>query len=420
MFYKLEIENFYSIRDLQVIDLTVDGKVEDGEGRLAPIFEGSAARVPKVIAIYGANASGKTTVLRALHFILSVVKDSVDRGFGPIDRFNDTESGNRPTRFAIEFGGAMDLGADVARRVQSGEPVTQGVYRYELELANKDGNTTHIVREALRQRPNAAGRWVRVFERATNRHESDPVTFTHSVKDSPSFSLSGFQHLVKTLAGNHSVISSFAKFQHPAAQLFVEAARQSFFQVEPLQAASDMHIVQFLKRAPAVVEQLGRELGRIDVGVEGLAFRDGPDGPYLTFRHTGLDLEMPWALESHGTRAFIKLFPFLSGALEVGGLAAIDELDAALHPLLIPNLLRWFYCPSGRNPLEAQLWLTCHSASLLDDLTKEEIVMCEKDHHGRSRVYSLMDVQAETRVRRDNNHYRKYLGGHYGAVPRLG
>ena len=61
MLYKLEIENFFSIRDPQVLDLSVDGKVPDPEGRFAPIFPGADVRAPKVIALYGANASGKTT-----------------------------------------------------------------------------------------------------------------------------------------------------------------------------------------------------------------------------------------------------------------------------------------------------------------------------------------------------------------------
>jgi hypothetical protein len=47
---------------------------------------------------------------------------------------------------------------------------------------------------------------------------------------------------------------------------------------------------------------------------------------------------------------------------------------------------------------------------------KEEIVICEKDRQGRSSIFSLMDVK----VRRDENHYRKYLSGAYGGVPMLG
>jgi AAA15 family ATPase/GTPase len=160
------------------------------------------------------------------------------------------------------------------------------------------------------------------------------------------------------------------------------------------------------------------ELSRIDVGVEGLCFQDTINGPVLMFKHSGFVTEMPWVLESHGTRAFIRSFPLLIAALANGGVVAIDEMDAAIHARILPDLLRWFYDYVARNNFDSQLWLSCHSASLLDDLNREEIVICEKDREGRSRFYSLMDVQIK--VRRDDNHCKKYLGGAYGGVPLIG
>jgi hypothetical protein len=58
-----------------------------------------------------------------------------------------------------------------------------------------------------------------------------------------------------------------------------------------------------------------------------------------------------------------------------------------------------------------------HSASLLEDLCKEEIFFAEKDQQGRTKVYGLKDIES---VRRVDNFYQKYLGGVYGAVPRIG
>lgn len=409
MLYKLEVENFYSIRDPQVLDLSVDGKVSDPEGRYAPIFDSADVRVPKVIALFGANASGKTTILRALEFVVKMIRDSVARtelGFAGIERFNDDDSANRPIRFAIELGGIMNLTQEVHQRAMNGEKVEQGTYRYELEIELKDGHAVRIASEALRQRPKGHGKWQRVYERNAEGR----------VKGSKYFSVSGFQHLVKTLADNHTVLSSFAKFQHPTAQLIVDTTRRAFFQIEPLHSFADRDVIDYLKNQPDVVSRLKDELSRIDVGVEGVRFHHTDNGPLLLFKHTGLAAEMPWMMESHGTRAFIKMFPFIMSALDQGGIVAIDEMDAAIHPNMLPELVRWFYGASGRNNLDAQLWLSCHSASLLDLLNKEEIVICEKDRHGRSYVYSLMDVK----VRRDENHYRKYLSGAYGGVPHVG
>jgi len=407
--YKLEIENFFSIRDPQVLDLTVDGKVPDPEGRFAPIFTGAEMRAPKVVALYGANASGKTTVLRALAFVITMIRDSVQRtvqGFAGCERFNDEESANRPMRFAIELGGVMNLTPDTMGRIDAGETVECGCYRYELVIEVRDGIPRRIIGEVLRQKPNGQGKWQRVFERDA----------AGKVKDSKSFSLSGYQHLVKTLAENHTVISSFSRFQHPAAHLFVELARKATFQIEPVHSFMDRDVIEYLKGQPYVLSRLTDELSRIDVGVEGLRFQESESGPLLLFKHSGLHVEMPWLLESHGTRAFIKMFPFILTALDNGGLAAIDEMDTAIHPIILPGIIRWFYDRDNRNKLDAQLWLSCHSASLLDDLHKEQIVLCEKDRNGRTSVYSLMDVK----VRRDENHYRKYLSGAYGGVPLFG
>lgn len=407
MLYKLEIENFSSIRDLQVLDLTVAPNVPDLDGRYAPIFEGSDLRVPKVIALYGANASGKTTVLRALQFVIAIVRDSAQRtapGF-PCDRFNDVESSSRPIRVAIEFGGVMNLSPETVAQAEAGKPIEQGVYRYELAIEVNDGIAQRIQSETLRQRPNGQGKWQRVFERDADG----------GVKDSRSFSMSGYHHLLNTLRPNVSVLSSFAMFQHPTAMLFIEAAQKVLFLIEPTQGL-DQTIINYLIHQPEILSDLNKEIGRIDVGVEAMKFIETSSGPQAMFKHSGLHLDMPWALESHGTRAFIKMFPGIALTLGQGGIALIDEMDLSIHPMVLPEILRWFHDKESRNQLDAQLWFSCHSVSLLDDLHKEEIVICEKDRHGRSRVHSLMDVK----VRRDENHYRKYLSGAYGGVPQIG
>lgn len=408
MLYRFEVENFSSIRDQQVIDLVVAPNVPDPEGRYAPIFPGSELRAPKVVSIYGANASGKTTLLRALGFLITFARDSHHRttpGF-MCEGFSDLESRSRPIKLAVEFGDAMNLSKEVAEAIEAGSDVEYGVCRYELEIEVVDGRPERVLTEALRQKPNGQGKWQRVFERDAEG----------KVKDSRSFSMSGFQHLLNTLRPNVSVLSSFALFQHPTSMLFMERAQRVMLQYCPSPSTQDQPIISFLGQTPTMVEQLNRELSRIDVGVDGMRFQETPNGLVPMFKHSGLNQELPWSQQSHGTQSFIKMFPLMSLALARGGICLIDDLDTAIHASILPYLVGWFHDAKDGNALNAQLWFTCHAASLLDNLTKEEVVICEKDQGGRTTAHSLMDIK----VRRDENLYRKYLSGAYGGVPQLG
>lgn len=62
-------------------------------------------------------------------------------------------------------------------------------------------------------------------------------------------------------------------------------------------------------------------------------------------------------------------------------------------------------------------FFTCHNTALLEDLQKEEIVLCEKDASGCTEVFRLADVK---NVRRGENFFRAYLNGSYGALPNIG
>ncbi len=405
MIYRLELENFYCFRDRQVLDLTVPGTTPDNPERFAPIFEGSDLRAPKVVAIFGANGSGKSTVLKALAFLVWFLKDSFQHNGQvlPCQRFNDQESAKRPVRLAIELGGMMDLTATTAEE-HSG---SRGVYRYELELCTVDGAVKSVTREVLRRKANGRGKWVRVFERAAGR----------KLLGSDAFPLSGYAPIIDKIRDNASVMSTLALFRHEPSQVLLSAAATVFSNIllDKMELSDDF-VVRYLAENPNVVADLNKELRRIDVGIQNMEIVQTLNGPAPSFRHEGLQADMPWTLESHGTRSFVRMFPWLLMPLRRGGVAVIDELDVSIHPLILPEIMRWYY-DSDRNPHDAQLWMTGHSASLLDDLMKEEIVLCEKDRQGRSKAYPLMDVKA---VRRDDNLYKKYLGGVYGAVPHIG
>ncbi len=403
MLYRLEIENFYSFRDRQIIDLTVGRSVPDYPERFAPIYRGSDLRAPKVVSLFGPNGSGKTNALKALSFVAWFLRESFSYNgtVMPCEVFNNSETSSQPVRLAIEIGANLNFSDDNDALSQFGQ------IRYELELAADNYNIRTVVRETLRQRLNGIGKWTRVFERVTGQ----------PLLGSKSFPLGGYSKVIDKIRPNASVVATLALFEHPAAKIILNAASRVVSNIfidrmDPTQQQT----AQLLVSNPQIVAGLNQDLQRIDVGIDKIEIRQQGAGLQPLFSHHGLAVAMPLNMESHGTQSFIKQYPFIYLALQNGGIAILDELDSLIHPLILPEVLRWFYDPV-RNPYNAQLWMSCHSVSLLEELMKEEVVLCEKDRQGRSHLFSLMDVQA---VRRSDNLYKKYMGGAYGAVPQLG
>lgn len=102
--------------------------------------------------------------------------------------------------------------------------------------------------------------------------------------------------------------------------------------------------------------------------------------------------------------------------METGSIAIIDEIDTDLHPILVPELFRWFN-DVERNPHGAQLFFTAHNPALLDDLEKEQVFFTEKSSGQPSYVYGARDIKG---LRREPSLMKKYLSGELGAVPHVG
>jgi hypothetical protein len=356
-----------------------------------------------VVALFGANASGKSNVLKALSFVAWFVRDSFSAPRGarlPFDRFYDESMLAAPTRLVVHIAGVEDLS-----RVDDPD-VPQCRYAYELTIGG--GAQPRVQSEELYFWPRRASRRVRLFTR-------DETGVVVAGKD---FGLAGYrQALEKVLRPDASVIATLVQLEHPFSKLIWNAAAKvaSNILIERFEGSDDA-AVRYYAANPRLIDVFNREIARVDFGVKAMQIQQSQNGPVALFTHEGFTNPMPMVYESHGTRQFIRIYPLILSALQTGGVAILDELDATIHPMLLPEILRWFYDPT-RNPHDGQLWMSCHNASLLEELTKEEVLFCEKDNHGRTKIYGLRDIQS---VRRGDNYYRKYLGGAFGAVPQIG
>ena len=169
-------------------------------GRFDSLFPGTKERAARIIAFFGPNASGKSTVLKALAFLAWFARNSfqLQPNVGlPCERFNDEKALKEPIQLAVEFSGPMDV---TIKQILNDTP--QGTWRYELVITNKDGR--YIVgSENLRQRANGRGKWNRVFERKGDQ-----------VKAGKGFGLSGYAKVIDKVRDNASLISTLAQFDH--------------------------------------------------------------------------------------------------------------------------------------------------------------------------------------------------------------
>lgn len=407
MLYKVEIDNFLSIGEPQVIDLRARKSVDDTLGRLSPIYACAEERVPNVVALFGPNAAGKSNILRAIAFGAWFVTRSFESRLTrnlPYEKFGSKEKIAEPTRLSFSFSGPvnfLDVSADSP----------QCPYTYELVLSSRGGgpdSVDSVNLERLSYQPKGRGKPTTIIE----RREGAPVKSARGF-----LTASAEKALNEILRPQASVISTLAQLNHKVAGAFVafvEAVKSNIF-IDRIEDG-DRELTHWYASNPAALDRLQEIAKRIDLGIEEIGIDNSATDPRLLFQHSGLDQIIVLHRESHGTRQFIKVFPYIFMVLDQGGIAIIDELDTTIHPLILPEILRWFG-DENRNPHGAQLWTTCHSASLLSELTKEEVLFCEKDSRGYTFVYKLADVD---RVRRDENFFGKYMGGEYGAVPVLG
>jgi predicted ATPase len=348
--------------------------------------------------IYGANASGKTNVLTALHWMLHAVTGSVTQW--------SIHSGVPRPRFALDPG-AREEASLFEVDVMIGS--VRYVYGFEVSDNRVETEWLHAYPAGRRRRQV----W---FER--DAADAEPYRF-------PSDWVKGNrQVLVDATRPNSLFLTVAAQFNHPQLRpvhsWFVDCLWLPAHHADP--SARLAHTRAQLND-PGVRARIAELMRTADLGVLDVEVFNQDSGPQVRLLHRGKN--GPVALdfdeqESLGTQAwFAFLGPMLS-ALDKGSVVLVDELDASLHPALVAEVLRLFRDPVA-NPSGAQLVCTVHDVSLLGSahtdrpLTRDEVWIVEKRFTGESELYPLSD----TRPRSGESFERGYLRGRYGGVPSL-
>lgn len=144
------------------------------------------------------------------------------------------------------------------------------------------------------------------------------------------------------------------------------------------------------------------------------------DGLFSTHKsENGQEITFDFMLEeSDGTQMLLCLSEDIFWVLEKGSVLFVDELDNSLHPHLVKYLVSLFNNPET-NPKGAQLIFTSHAHYLMDgeNLTRDQIWFVSKENGCSSDLYSLSDFKQIKRKK--GTFYNEYMYGIFGAVPKI-
>lgn len=414
MIIRFSMENFHSIREKQELTL-VSSSLKDRSDSLITTDQVPHHLLP-VAAIYGANASGKTNVLRALNFLSRAVANSHRRwnpnSGVPHDPFVLGDSRDKPSTFEVEF-----IQKDIR-------------YRYGFVA-----NSEIFCEEWLYAYPN--GKQQEWFYRTEIPEKK--FTFSRNLPGEKTRSI------VELTRPNSLYLSAAAQNNHEALlpiydflvrDIHFSITRSSSERTQNM-CSDEKHrekLLSLLRAADLGIEDLRTEETEMDERTKKIvsgffsAIKDAmppdtqaPDVPTkqteIFFRHRGAgetSAELSLEDESDGTQAYFSLLGPVINALDSGGVLCVDGLESNLHPLLALELVRAF-SNRERNPHGAQMIFNTHDTNLLKSslLRRDQIWFTEKDSAGATHLYPLSDFRA----RKGENLERGYLQGRYGAVP---
>lgn len=347
-------------------------------------------------AIYGANASGKSNLIKALAFFRRFVLRSPE--------MRDEESETRQKRKEISVQSFL-LDSEFSDQPSEFEItfLLDGVrHQYGFAVSPK-----RVYEEWLFAYPK--GRSQRWFHRIVDEGGESKLEWgrPHIQRD---------EQLVKRTREDALFLSVAAQWNHPQLRPIYQWFR-SLLKV----ARHNLNAIPFTRRLlienPHFLDWAGDSLKRADTGINRVFVKEGLL-IYTARRRPGTDEEVEWDVdeESDGTQRMLELLGPIYDVLQKGAVFVMDELDTSLHPYITREFVRLFNDPET-NPKGAQLIFTTHDISLLDPtfLRRDQVWLTEKKASGRTELYSLADFSP----RKGEAILKGYLSGRYGAVPDL-
>lgn len=420
MIITFSAQNFGSIRERQTLSFEADKTTHLEDHYVVNTPGGS--RILKLALIYGANASGKTTVIKAMDFLRELVlepreKKTDELNFNPF--LFDPETPSQNSLLQIEF-------------------IQEGIrYLYEVEFFKKA-----IVHETLHYyNPHKAT----VYKRTTNlSHQFTEISFGNKIKTEKALE----KALEANTLWNNTVLGGFLKtnMEQPILQAAIDwfddylhpmiysGTRLKSFVAKKIETGEvrkeDMiHILRKAdfnitgisfdrdKEMPEGILKMLKAVGYTDEAIDRMQ-KDPPKA--VQFEHTieSKIYHLPIELESEGTKRYFEFAGLLCMLIGNSMAMPIDELESSLHPDLYLHFLLSFLI----NAKSSQIIATTHNREILnnkDVFRNDAIWFTDKSETCATELYSLADFDS-TVIRDTTNVLNAYKSGKLRGTPNLG
>lgn len=413
MIVEFSVKNFRSISDLQTISFastSLKSSKENEQVDKSNIVNVDGTKLLKTIGIYGANASGKSNIIKALEFFCQAVSDlpspesRLSRLTQPFLYQNDSE--NTETFFQIVL-------------------ITEGKkYRYgfTVKINHEAENNPNLSREVIEKE------WL-FGPKNTNQGKY----FLRTNLEVDKTSLPGNESIAP-LEYEHTLFLTHAASYNKDICAEIRNAIKGYI-TSKFSARSDyyrFHSIRQIENAelkPRFIEFLksfGLNYSDIYFKKDDESNKNSNfplDKLFLTkvaCHDNSLNITLNMEEnESEGTKKLFDVAGLLLHAfnIKVSGLIILDEIDSNFHPSLLIKLISLFNDPEI-NKSNTQLLFTSHDTNLMNPslMRRDQFYFAEKENNEGTRLYSLAELKG---IRNDADFAKQYLAGFYGGVPLL-
>lgn len=412
--------NFTSFKELNTLNMTA-AKIKSKDSRLDSdnVFTNGGAYFLKSKGIYGANASGKSNVVKALVAFLRIVTDSVkddkilDKYIFPFSL--STETYDKPCFFQLIFrheGVKYRYGFEADSSIIHSEWLFATPGRREQAYFIRENTQLQTINKTYF----AEGE---KFQSLLQNDEKNPIFRSNSLflTTLSSFALGKLSKALLDTITNITVINGLGSSgMYNSSIEALDDPKQKKLVVDFLKYAdtgikdlNTVHIPSSINESPDTAKnEKENKTKKIVVSI-----KDVYDADFnkVSDIHFAFDRQ-----ESEGTKKIFELSTAILDALKEGTMLVIDEFDARFHPLITKKIVELFNSSAN---VSGQLVFVTHDTNLLSSelLRKDQIDFVEKDKYGASHLYTLVQFKG---IRSTDSFENDYIRGKYGAIPYVG